>query len=65
LEECQVVEDTTDLILILIFYEWIPVVLVGAYFLFFFIVLVPLIFIIGCLEQFTLLQWKKKAMQRA
>lgn len=36
LEECQVVEDTTDLILILIFYEWIPVVLVGAYFLFFF-----------------------------
>ena len=65
LEECQVVEDTTDLILILIFYEWIPVVLVGAYFLFFFIVLVPFIFILGCLEQFTLLQWKKKAMQRA
>ena len=46
LEECQVVEDTTDLILILIFYEWIPVVLVGAYFLFF-IVLVPFILILG------------------
>lgn len=48
LEECQVVEDTTDLILILIFYEWIPVVLVGAYFLFL-IVLVPFTRILGCL----------------
>lgn len=34
LEECQVVEDTTYIILRLIFYEWIPIVLVGAYFLF-------------------------------